>query len=508
MIKRFLTLQLFLLLPMLVLAQTNNWHGISANDTISFYSGDMPDTSSGYLSFSGTHTQYYWVDSVVTDGNYLVYHFPLAYNIDGPDMDTNISSFMGYKILRDTLTGEEIFINDYQDSFLVKTLSVPGDTWLAMTDSVGITYELSCDSIVPTSTSGAADSVKYFTVHTKWNGVDTNTHYNNTQWMLGKSRGYLRLPVMNSFPYTESSLLSRMDSADDVLSTFSVDFNTKFAVGNEFIYKTVGGTVCSWPGHSPKVINVTRLYHDSIEAWLPMGSDTLLVINRQYAQDWTNCTSTPTYGSYKDTVAIGSSEIYSLVRMLDTTYPHNYYMPYLKNTNLLSFFRSSQRIEGNERYLYVDTSYNNFFESAIYYKNYALDGFGTLKSSYFEINGNAGAPDLGWDFEVLYASDNGQGVPWGTKIEIPDLLRSPDIQSMDFKVFPNPASEYIHVKSLNPKLGRRYEILVKNTVGQVVYNGELQNKNTKISCAHWPSGLYTVSIYDKENLITKKIIKL
>ena len=76
----------------------------------------------------------------------------------------------------------------------------------------------------------------------------------------------------------------------------------------------------------------------------------------------------------------------------------------------------------------------------------------------------------------------------------PDLL----------KLSPNPASNYLNVH-LNGAQGFE-NVVVRNLTGQTVYNaGNLEGDNrTQIDVSKWQSGMYFVSVYTDEGVISKK----
>ncbi len=91
---------------------------------------------------------------------------------------------------------------------------------------------------------------------------------------------------------------------------------------------------------------------------------------------------------------------------------------------------------------------------------------------------------------------------WPLTVDVPSSIED------YFKVYPNPATDFIYIENLSPQKRTPYQTQIYSPKGQLVHTQILNRDITNIPCAHWPSGLYTVSIYDKENLITKKIIKL
>ncbi|KAA3635328.1 MAG: T9SS C-terminal target domain-containing protein [Bacteroidetes bacterium] len=76
----------------------------------------------------------------------------------------------------------------------------------------------------------------------------------------------------------------------------------------------------------------------------------------------------------------------------------------------------------------------------------------------------------------------------------PDLL----------KLSPNPASTFLNVH-LNGEQGFD-EVVVRNITGQTVFNSGNQegNNRTQVDVSKWQSGMYFLSVYTAEGVITKK----
>ncbi|ACU07302.1 bacterial leucyl aminopeptidase [Flavobacteriaceae bacterium 3519-10] len=79
------------------------------------------------------------------------------------------------------------------------------------------------------------------------------------------------------------------------------------------------------------------------------------------------------------------------------------------------------------------------------------------------------------------------------------ILSTSDSGISSYRVYPNPASDYLHIESNED----RFELSLADTSGKIV----LRNKNVKkINVSHLPSGLYFASLNFDGQLATSKII--
>jgi len=86
-----------------------------------------------------------------------------------------------------------------------------------------------------------------------------------------------------------------------------------------------------------------------------------------------------------------------------------------------------------------------------------------------------------------------------------------EISEEDFKVFPNPASDFLNIslENMNAKIDK---IEVINNLGQTILGDNLRNTNVKnyqIDISNLPKGLYILRIMqlDSKLFISKKFIK-
>ncbi|MBK9638818.1 MAG: T9SS type A sorting domain-containing protein [Bacteroidetes bacterium] len=79
--------------------------------------------------------------------------------------------------------------------------------------------------------------------------------------------------------------------------------------------------------------------------------------------------------------------------------------------------------------------------------------------------------------------------------------------SSELKLYPNPATEEISIEWLNHDISN-VEIQITNSMGQKVNTSQLnKDMNQKLFVGNLPSGIYLISIRDKDEVVTRKFLK-
>ncbi|MDA3906436.1 MAG: TonB family protein [Bacteroidales bacterium] len=93
-----------------------------------------------------------------------------------------------------------------------------------------------------------------------------------------------------------------------------------------------------------------------------------------------------------------------------------------------------------------------------------------------------------------------------TKIAITPKTKNEDFK-IEFKVYPNPASEFVNIEILNNNNELEYQLINQN--GQLLQNGLLENNTTQLNISELKIGFYLIRLISKENGVveTKKLIK-
>ncbi|MDB4533503.1 M1 family aminopeptidase [Vicingaceae bacterium] len=81
-------------------------------------------------------------------------------------------------------------------------------------------------------------------------------------------------------------------------------------------------------------------------------------------------------------------------------------------------------------------------------------------------------------------------------------INSKEIETENFKIYPNPSDDFIWVKNLNPSSNYPEKIEIYDLTGKVIFKSTYQNKE-KINVTDWSSGTYIILISDSKRLLHK-----
>ncbi|WP_223549878.1 MULTISPECIES: T9SS type A sorting domain-containing protein [Aestuariivivens] len=82
-----------------------------------------------------------------------------------------------------------------------------------------------------------------------------------------------------------------------------------------------------------------------------------------------------------------------------------------------------------------------------------------------------------------------------------------DVEELNIKIFPNPSSYSITLKSTEAL--KKAVILISNVQGHIIYDHEVQSlEEHVINCSSWATGIYLMKVQDDSNkqLVSKLII--
>lgn len=89
-------------------------------------------------------------------------------------------------------------------------------------------------------------------------------------------------------------------------------------------------------------------------------------------------------------------------------------------------------------------------------------------------------------------------------IQVDSVLQANDQKDISFEVFPSPATSIVNVQIPSKALGN--ELTIRNSSGQVVYSNRITDLLVNIDVSVFQSGIYLVSLYEGENVLTHKLI--
>jgi hypothetical protein len=230
------------------LSFAQNWKGISNADTTFFIAATLPpDTAwNGLL-------RCVWVESSALSGSDSVFNFNKSIRENFPCADTNADSWLGSSMIR-TAGGIEYYINSVGDSLEFRTWSNLSDTWKVATDTNGTDFYATVTNVYTTTIDGTLDSVKEFSLQAWLGSTMVANYYNNMVIKLSKEHGFISIMQLEIFPnqtwadfYAVGSLHPALpylhSRIGNTINTdfYHIDLNTKYAVGNEWIYEYAQG---------------------------------------------------------------------------------------------------------------------------------------------------------------------------------------------------------------------------------------------------------------------------
>jgi photosystem II stability/assembly factor-like uncharacterized protein len=163
----------------------------------------------------------------------------------------------------------------------------------------------------------------------------------------------------------------------------------------------------------------------------------------------------------------------------------------------------------------IENDYGNtIFESGFLVNNSTYPVFGSQGTNAVQTNPlvidgsfSLAISDISFPVYVRPYAKNGNGIGYG-KAKAYDkngiLLNTEEIGENSIKVYPNPASGEVYIKTDDLKKGMN--LLVIDMTGKTVISKKIESKNTRLPVNHLSKGLYLFKITWKEGETTTKIL--
>ncbi len=486
-------------------AHAQDWLILAAQDTIVSYNvGGNIDTPI---------MRWFWVDSVTQSSGQTFYHLPDVHAYDAYFYrDTVFPSKLGDGLIYDVATEQTKIYNLFGDTLTFDLATEVGQEFVVTQDTSGIKFYMQVDSVEWQRVNGVYDSVKYMTIISRLNGIDTPSYWSGKMCAVSKTQGFIQLPPLYYFPYhfefspelvvTSSGyndyiggMLSRMDSdMVEHIGEYNY-FNRKYAPGNIFHYTiTVDRpgmfTYQTWEDY----------HHDTIIAVLP--NDRVVVKRGSRSLEGSNLTA---YSWHTDTLNMG----------------------YLDTNRYMNFPRLNYEI-ANEYSVQIDTSKPFFLDEIHRIYNYntthndkeAIQVYRIITAfEYNEDYHSYFSPDLGkfysnyygaapalqreytWVFNLQYAHID--TLAYGTPLEIPDAVVDLKTSYKNLKITPNPAQATIMLSDFSKHLGSSYQIL--NQLGQTVMIGQVEEAHIQVHSL--APGLYILVLQNGADTYRARVVK-
>ncbi|MEI8137631.1 MAG: T9SS type A sorting domain-containing protein, partial [Bacteroidota bacterium] len=86
-------------------------------------------------------------------------------------------------------------------------------------------------------------------------------------------------------------------------------------------------------------------------------------------------------------------------------------------------------------------------------------------------------------------------------------VKENNLSKMDINIYPNPSTGIVNIDFLNSSQNLNYKLQITNTLGQEVYQTNLNNTKSTINVQTLKSGIYFLNIKQNDNVLSaKKII--
>lgn len=84
-------------------------------------------------------------------------------------------------------------------------------------------------------------------------------------------------------------------------------------------------------------------------------------------------------------------------------------------------------------------------------------------------------------------------------------VKESTLNETNLKVYPNPANDLLNIE-LNFEVGGNTNVILTNSIGQIISNGKIESKQSKFDISAVPNGIYFVNLKHGGSSITKKVI--
>lgn len=226
------------------------------------------------------------------------------------------------------------------------------------------------------------------------------------------------------------------------------------------------------------------------EDWETGGFTNMSWINNS-SSPWTIVTSNPYEGTYCAKSGAITHSSTSILRIVDT----------VSVTDSISFYYKVSSEEGYDKLLFkMDGQTKGEWSGIIGWTHAAFPvtpGVHTYQWTYSKDHYGSAGHDCAYLDNISF--------PCG-KVNHPVSIHQYTQNESSLQVWPNPATNYIHVAIDND--GQDYTFRIFDLNGRLLQGGRLTDNDTQISVSHYTSGTYILQVEDNQHHIqTKKIVK-
>ncbi|MEI8280204.1 MAG: T9SS type A sorting domain-containing protein [Bacteroidota bacterium] len=452
------------------------------------------------------------IDSTTVQGsNFFYYPFHTQRFAGSQLTNINNGSWLGYSVIQ-LSDGTFLFDNMWGDTVIIKTQASVGSTWTFYNDTSSRNYIATVTAVDTMTVLGNIDSIKKITI-SAYNGSTAapSDAVNNFQLILSKNYGFVQIFDLFTFPYRRPDTSFYQTGLDYHLDTVCRGVWPAGPNYNNSIFKIIDYKVPTFLDMFN--YNIGDIFETEYSYNINDNNQTTFTSDMYIVDTIVGKTIVDPYHTHYDTKrGMNRTETHILYNGINyPTIIKNYYMyfgpiGYDVDTSQLAHTDKIPEEYGLDSLIYYnpkDTS--NGYTGLLYYltmypnPNY-IEWCPTqynFKAGSYPINMqncatsfNATFPyDEPYDTILRFTVIN--GVASGNYIPLNPRLGVNDIKENEFKLYPNPANEIIHIQ-FNKQENCTVSII--NMMGQALLSEQCNGPSTTIPISDIPTGIYDVRI--------------
>lgn len=435
-------------------------------------------------------------------------------------IDTLASSWLGPAFIRKS-DGTEYYFNSRRDTIAIRTLDGLGSSWLLARDTGGRRFVGTVAQAGLMMVDGVTDSFKTISVQAYSGNTPISHYFNSKLLQLSKNHGWLQTLDFCLFPNSirggrtgialDGTQHIRLPAAFRE-GRITQNIAWKYSPGNEWIWKYERGF--SGPDRRPAF---TVVQHDSVVAFQAIGTGAGLatirrIEHRSYHHFVLNLPP-PVYQGYVDSsstsVAIHIDTVRDILSSPVSTQMENgwrssmssryYVWPYdsvrffITRANLAYYGLQFQR--GCMRLLQAIGAPDDHNSFETYLPDFGLTGDYTMNvygPSHFQ-------EEYGRYIFIKTGTDS-----FGARVNVAKLDVPATMPMGSFTVMPNPANDLLAISAATGS--GPVSLTLRNMLGQIIIQQQIQGHKLSLSTSHIPSGLYLLEMAGKNHRQTIKVL--
>jgi len=452
------------------------------------------------------------IDSVVTDGDDLVYYNyptfqaglePYCYALDGP-------SWIGRKIVEKP-NGDFVFFNMEDEPVTIKSQADVSESWVCYEFGVGHYVEATVESIENFEFLDISDIAKKIVFQAYFsNGTTMENGINNKYLLLSENNGLFKTVNFKVFPDMEDEVWNEIIEVYEIIGIEGNESGVQNLTWDKTFNLNIGDEI-----HTQKWVNSWPIGATYLDLFIYvvfgkvvlLGGDSLIYqIKRCGHKKVTDNYGGVEYEYFNDTI----EKIYS-----KSGY-NTYFLDTIANRIITTgtdqyreYFYHLQFDDNN----YLNKSYKYFMEG-LYSEppheciwQIVTDNKGPGLSFGYYIEGLGGpywANYFSWEDYYLPVYFNTQDGVWGEPLNCDSLLIGVEqnhFQKQVIRLYPNPASDQLNISCAGNTI---LEIVFYNFNGQKIFT--VDSPKNIIDISGLKPGLYFAEIKTSEGVVMRKIV--